>query len=190
MQPGNARKFLASKTCFACSAWISGARRATFPSLTAMSRQSTDVLLGRTTRAFLITRSNGLSIPGFLLVALRRRKCFLNQTNGASDLAASPTRASLAPRRRWRRFVPLAEREHLRRPDQFVEHGEVEHAGTKRLGRSAGGKRGVIVARRARQGAHDAAGKDHEREADRLELGSRQQRGLAALHHIRHQRHA
>src|SRR5262249_17036445 len=57
--------FLASNTCLACSAGISGARRATFPSLTAMSRQSTDVLLGRTTRAFLITRSNGFSIPGF-----------------------------------------------------------------------------------------------------------------------------
>src|SRR5262245_11966688 len=129
MQPGNARRFLASKTCLPCSAWISGARRAIFPASIAMSRQSTDVLLGRTTRAFLITRSNGLSIPGFLLVALRRRKCFLNQTNGASDLAASPTRASLAAGRPCRGFVSFAEREHLRRPDQLVEHGEVEHAG-------------------------------------------------------------
>ena len=50
-------RFLASKTSFACSAWMSGDRRATFPSLMAMSRQSTEVLLGRTTRAFLMTRS-------------------------------------------------------------------------------------------------------------------------------------
>src|SRR5262245_40196849 len=61
-QPGNASRFRASKTSLACSAWISGARRAIFPFLTAMSRQSTDALFGRTTRAFLMTRSNDFSM--------------------------------------------------------------------------------------------------------------------------------
>src|SRR5215475_12846796 len=61
-QPGNARKFLASNTSLACDTWISGARRAIRPSVIAMSRQSTDVLLGRTTRAFLITRSKDWSM--------------------------------------------------------------------------------------------------------------------------------
>src|SRR5215472_702409 len=60
--PGNARRPLASKTSLPCSAETSGASLATLPSLTAMSRASTDVVLGRTTRAFLITRSNSFSM--------------------------------------------------------------------------------------------------------------------------------
>src|SRR5262249_29090998 len=65
-QPGKARKLLASNTSLAGAAWMSGARRAIRPPAMAMSRQSSDVLLGRTTRAFLITRSNDWSIvsPG------------------------------------------------------------------------------------------------------------------------------
>src|SRR5215831_10762501 len=61
-QPGKAKKFFASNTSRACSAGRSGARRAIFPSVTAMSSRSTEVALGRTTRAFLISRSNGFSI--------------------------------------------------------------------------------------------------------------------------------
>src|SRR6516162_7168561 len=60
--PGNARRFLPSKTSLPCSAGTSGASSAILPSLTAISRASTDVLLGRTTRALLITRSNGFSM--------------------------------------------------------------------------------------------------------------------------------
>src|SRR5262245_65028621 len=60
--PGNAKQFFASNTSRACSAAISGARRAIFPSLMAISSRSSDVVLGRTTRAFLITRSNSFSI--------------------------------------------------------------------------------------------------------------------------------
>src|SRR5262249_54058917 len=69
-QPGNASKFFASNTCFDCSLLISGARRATLPSAIAMSRRSSEVWFGRTTRAFLITRSNSVSMCGFL-AALR-----------------------------------------------------------------------------------------------------------------------
>src|SRR5215510_4670423 len=60
--PGNARRFFASNTSRAWSAAISGARQAIFPSLTATSRRSNEVALGRTTRAFLIRRSNSFSI--------------------------------------------------------------------------------------------------------------------------------
>src|SRR5262249_39930537 len=167
-QPGNARRFLASNTCFACSAWISGARRAIFPSLIAMSRQSTDVLLGRTTRAFLITRSNGFSIP--LFPCRRCRPAAMKiwylpveqfgpcEPSASSDFSTSPARASFPAWGPCERVVSFAEREHLRRSDQFIEAGEVEHAGTERLGGSAGGERGVIFTRHARQCAHDAAG--------------------------------
>src|SRR6185312_925397 len=51
---------------------ISGASRTIFPSLIAISRQSTDVLFGRTTRAFLMTVSKSLSIrrfPGLFAVS-------------------------------------------------------------------------------------------------------------------------
>src|SRR5262245_58673567 len=68
-QPGNARRFPASNAALAWLAGRSGARRSILPSLIATSRQSTDCLLGRTTRAFLITRSYGLSI-------VRRRRLF------------------------------------------------------------------------------------------------------------------
>src|SRR5262245_40402225 len=60
--PGNARRFFASNASLACSAGRSGASQAMRPSWTAMSRRSTEVALGRTTRAFLITRSNGFSM--------------------------------------------------------------------------------------------------------------------------------
>src|SRR5215468_8328636 len=60
--PGIAKKFFASNTSRACSAGRSGARLAILPTLTAMSSRSTEVALGRTTRAFLISRSNGFSI--------------------------------------------------------------------------------------------------------------------------------
>src|SRR6185503_4274068 len=77
-QPGNASRFLASKTCFASPAWMSGASRTIFPSLIAILRQSTEVLLGRTTRAFLITVSKTLSmrdIPDlYFLVGLCARR--------------------------------------------------------------------------------------------------------------------
>src|SRR5215470_6809992 len=61
-QPGKAKKFLASNTSLASVAWMPGARRAIRPSAIPMSRQSTDVLLGRTTRAFLIRRSKDWSM--------------------------------------------------------------------------------------------------------------------------------
>src|SRR5262252_389871 len=110
IHPGSARKFLASKISFACSGWMSGASCAIRPCLTPMSRQSTDVLLGRTTRAFLITRSKGLSIressrsdtlqrhtplsrasPSFL-------PSFRTQGSGGRDKPAiSPQRSSVWP---------------------------------------------------------------------------------------------
>src|ERR1700724_672081 len=61
-QPGKARCFLPSKTCSASPAASSGARRLILPFLMPMSRQSTEVFLGRTTRAFLMTRSNNFDI--------------------------------------------------------------------------------------------------------------------------------
>src|SRR5438445_135478 len=68
-QPGKTSRFLASNICLDCPASISGARRAIFPSRTAMSRRSTEVLFGRTTRAFLMTRSNCFSMGEFSAIA-------------------------------------------------------------------------------------------------------------------------
>src|SRR5712691_420591 len=109
-QPGNARKFLASNTSLASAAWMSGARRSIRPSLIAMSRQSTDVLLGRTTRAFLITRSKDLSM-------------------------VSPTDARPVVGRLYRDFVSPAECQQFFRADQAVDPVEIEHAGAEGLGR-------------------------------------------------------
>src|SRR5690349_11046246 len=95
-QPGNASRFFASKTCFASPAWMSGASRATFPSLIAISRQSTQVLFGRTTRAFLMTVSKTLSmrdIPFVRLIGLRAR-C-LDDRRPAFDVLAHESREFL-----------------------------------------------------------------------------------------------
>src|SRR5262249_22803108 len=94
-QPGNAKEFLASNTSLASAAWMSGARRAIRPSAIAMSRQSTDVLLGRTTRAFLITRSKDWSM-------------------------VSPTNARPVVGRLHRGVVSWAERRQFFRADQGV----------------------------------------------------------------------
>src|SRR5215470_1270938 len=130
-QPGNARKLLASNISLACDAWMSGARRAIRPSVIAMSRQSTDVLLGRTTRAFLITRSNDWSM-------------------------VSPAHARLGVGRLRRGFISPAERQQFFRADQAVDPVEIEHAGAERLGRPVADERGIVFACRAGQRAHDA----------------------------------
>src|SRR5581483_6329788 len=167
-QPGKASLFLASKTCLACSAGMSGASRANFPSLIAISRQSTDVLFGRTTWAFLTTVSNCLSMP--------------------VDPQFVHIGGGLSGARRRSRFIAFAERDHFRRADHLVESVEVVHAIAERPCAALRGERGVEVVGSARQGADDAARKDDERETERLEVRCIEQRRFAALHHVRHQR--
>src|SRR5262249_21508667 len=72
-QPGKAKWLRASKTCSAIASPRSSATRATFPPLMPISSRSTEVRLGRTTRAFLITRSNSFSMSGFLAPPLSAR---------------------------------------------------------------------------------------------------------------------
>src|SRR5580704_18008897 len=127
-QPGKARWFLPSKTWSACPTSSSGARRLILPPLMPMSRQSTEVLLGRTMRAFLMTRSNNFDIW------LSHQPCCQQAALGV---------------------ITFPDGEQFRRADQIVEAREVEHPITKRLGGAVRGQGGVIFARHMGERAHD-----------------------------------
>src|ERR1700683_1595240 len=109
---------------------MSGPRRATLPSFTAMSRQSTAVLFGRTTRAFLITRSKVFSMPDVL--ALREATCVAQ-----AGLASLHIVGFVDLRQRCCFILPTAS-QHLRRPDKVVERVEVKHACPERCGGAVG----------------------------------------------------
>jgi hypothetical protein len=60
-------------------------------------------------------------------------------------------------------FLPAAR---IRRSDQVVQPGEIEHAATERRVRAIGDQIGVIVAGGGGDGADDPAGENHEAEAE------------------------
>src|SRR6185437_1718675 len=156
--PGNARRFLASKTVFALSAAMSGSSRAILPSLTAMSRQSIAVLFGRTTRAFLITTSKVFSMPDIPWIA----------TNDVCCQVPSHFADFVDLGHRCRRFILFAALKYLRRADQAIESVEIKHPRPERFGRAVRLQRSVKVLRGLRQRPHDGAWKDHHGKTERL----------------------
>src|SRR5580704_4452325 len=160
-QPGKAKSSLASNASPASSARISAASRATLPFATPMSRQSTPVAFGRTTRAFLITRSKVFISDSRFLFRI-----------GGDRAAASPPPRSL-PGLRFEAGIASASLQHFRRADQLIEPGEIEHAPAERRGAAVRLERGIEFLGGPGDRAHDAGGKDHDGEAERLELARR-----------------
>ena len=90
--------------------------------------------------------------------------------------------------RRRRRFILLTERDQFRGSDDIIESGKVIHSIVERFGAAMSRKRTVKFTCYARQCADDPAGENHKRISDRLQIRSPEQRSLATLDHVRHER--
>src|SRR5450759_3955360 len=110
---------------------MSGLSCAIFPSLIAISRQSTEVLFGRTTRAFLMMVSNCLSMRDVPLLTGDLR---------IAPVGAASRAVTFLAIRRGRRFILFAERDQCRCADYVIKSSEVIHSIKERFGGTMGGK--------------------------------------------------